>query len=170
MNCLDLASFLSEFGSVYEHSPWVAEGVFEQAMDDCLDTTTLAADELIKRFESVFMAASRDRQMATLRAHPTLACALDEREQLTVDSISEQSGAGLDLCSAAEFAEFARLNTAYSEKFGFPFIIAVKGLDRQDILNAFRLRVQNDAGPEFTSALNQVCRIAGFRIKGMLND
>jgi len=170
MRCLDLASFLAEFGSVYEHSAWVAEEVFGQAMDDCLDMTTLGAEELTQRFEAVFMAASHDQQLATLRAHPTLACALDEREQLTDDSISEQSGAGLDLCSAAEFAEFGRLNSEYGDKFGFPFIIAVKGLDRQGILHAFRVRVQNDVGQEFETAINQVCRIAQLRIKGMLND
>ena len=167
---MDLPTFVAQFGSVFEHSAWVAEDVFEQAKDYCLDITTLAAEDLVQRFETVFMAASRDRQLATLRAHPTLACALDEREQLTADSASEQSGAGLDLCSAEEFAEFNRLNTEYSETFGFPFIIAVKGFDRQGILNNFRARVQNDSTEEFGTALKQVCRIAQFRIEGELND
>ena len=170
MKCMDLPAFSARFGSVYEHSAWVAEGVFEQAMDDCLDISTLAVDDLVQRFETVFIAAARDRQLATLRAHPTLACALDEREQLTADSASEQSGAGLDLCSAAEFAEFNRLNAEYSKTFGFPFIIAVKGFDRQGILNNFRARVQNGSAEEFGAALRQVCRIAQFRIEAELND
>jgi 2-oxo-4-hydroxy-4-carboxy-5-ureidoimidazoline decarboxylase len=167
---MQLSPFVAQFGSVFEHSSWVAEGVFEQAGDESLDISALTAEQLFQRFETVFMTAPRDRQMATLRAHPTLACALDEREQLTVDSASEQSAAGLDLCTAAEFAEFNRLNTKYSETFGFPFVIAVKGLDRQEILNNFRARVQHDSGQEFETALKQVCRIARFRIEALLND
>lgn len=170
MKCLDLNSFVAAFGSVYEHSPWVAEEVFKQAMEDCMMTTSLAADEMTRRFDSVFMAASRDQHLATLRAHPLLACALDGRDQLTDDSVAEQSAAGLDRCSTAEFEEFGRLNTAYSEKFGFPFIIAVKGRSRQKILRFFRIRLQNDAVLEFKSALNQVSRIAKFRIEGILDD
>ena len=168
--CMKLESFVADYGFVYEHSAWVAERVFVQAMDDCLDNTSLSVEELTDRFEKVFLAASRDRQLATLRAHPLLACTLDERQQLTTDSIAEQSAAGLDLCSAAEFEEFGRLNDAYSEKFSFPFIIAVKGLVRQQILASFRTRLQNDAVQEFETALAQVCRIAQFRIEGMLND
>ncbi len=168
--CMNLESFVADYGFVYEHSAWVAERVFVQAMDDCLDNTSLSVEALTDRFEKVFMAASRDRQLATLRAHPLLACALDERVQLTTDSSAEQSAAGLDLCSATGFAEFGSLNVAYSEKFGFPFIIAVKGLVRQQILDSFRTRLQNDAVQEFETALVQVCRIAQFRIEGMLND
>jgi len=161
------AGFLEKFGSVYEHSSWVAEAVFELSADMAsadTDTSTVVAS-----FESVFMAASRDQQLATLRAHPELACAVDQRDQLTLDSAAEQSDAGLDLCSEAEFAEFTRLNTAYSEKFGFPFIIAVKGRTRLKILNIFRMRLQNDAVLEFQTALFQVCRIAQFRIEAILN-
>jgi OHCU decarboxylase len=160
--------FRTEFGAVYEHSPWVADAVFEKNAGIADGGTD--ADALIKCFESEFMAASRDLQLATLRAHPELACALDDREQLTTDSIAEQTGVGLDLCSEAEFAEFGRLNAAYSEKFGFPFIIAVKGRSRLQILNIFRMRLQNDAVLEFQSALYQVCRIARFRIEGILSD
>lgn len=167
---MDLQSFIADYGSVYEHSAWVAERVFVQAMDDCLENTLLGVVTLTDRFERVFMAASRDQQLATLRAHPLLACALDERRSLTRDSVTEQAGAGLDSCSATEFAEFNRMNEAYNEKFGFPFIVAVKGLDRQQILHVFRQRLQNDADQEFTTALKQVCRIAGFRIEGKAND
>jgi len=167
---LDKESFISRFGSVYEHSSWVAEAVFEQATDDCLDPGTLAQDSLIVRFANVFMAASHDLQMATLQAHPQLACALDERKQLTADSKAEQSGAGLDSCSTDEFVEFARLNLAYVKKFGFPFIIAVKGRKRQEILDVFTERLHNDAEVEFAAAIGEVGQIARFRIEGMFPD
>ena len=165
---MNKTGFQTKFGSVYEHSPWVAEAVFETT-PGMASSDTSAAD-LIDCFESIFMGASRDQQLATLRAHPELACALDQREHLTADSVAEQAGAGLDLCSEAEFAEFGRLNAAYSEKFGFPFIIAVKGRSRLQILNIFRLRLKNDAVLEYQSALYQVCRIAASRIRDILND
>ncbi len=167
---MSLGSFVGRFGAVYEHSSWVAEAVFQQAMDDCLDTETLAEEELIKLFAKVFMAASRDQQLATLQAHPQLACAINQRVQLTDDSKAEQAGAGLDSCSAEEFAEFACLNTAYGEKFGFPFIIAVKCRKRQEILEIFAERLQHDADTEFATALSEVGRIAGFRIEGMFRN
>jgi len=167
---MSLGSFVGKFGAVYEHSSWVAEAVFQQAMDDCLDTETLAEEELIKLFANMFMAASRDQQRATLQAHPQLACAISQRVQLTDDSKAEQAGAGLDSCSVEEFAEFGRLNTAYSKKFGFPFIIAVKGRKRQEILTIFAARLQHDADTEFAAALREVGRIAGFRIEGILQD
>jgi OHCU decarboxylase len=157
--------FREKFGSVYEHSPWVADAVFNKNGKLATDT-----EVLIGSFKSVFMEASRDQQLATLRAHPQLACALDDRDHLTDNSVAEQSDAGLDLCSEVEFAEFGRLNAAYSEKFGFPFIIAVKGRSRLKILQIFRMRLQNDAVLEYKSALYQVCRIAQFRIEGILGD
>jgi len=161
MRCLDKDAFVAEFGAVYEHSPWVAAAVFDQAMEDCLDMTTLSAEELADRFESVFNHAPHDRQLEVLRAHPQLACA---RADLTADSRQEQGGAGLDQCSESEFNLFAEMNAMYFGKFDFPFIIAVKGRDRQNILEAFRGRLNNAAETEFQTALRQVCQIAHFRI------
>jgi len=163
---MDKIAFQEKFGSVYEHSPWVADLVFEENAD--MGSFDADAEKLIGYFESAFITSSPDQQLATLQAHPELACAVDERDQLTLDSAAEQSAAGLDLCSEAEFAEFGRLNAAYTKKFGFPFIIAVKGRDRQSILNFFRVRLQNDAVMEFKMALYQVCRIAALRIEGIL--
>jgi OHCU decarboxylase len=88
---------------------------------------------------------------------------------LTSESVSEQSEAGLDQCSEAELAEFARLNTAYTEKFGYPFIIAVRGRKRLKILNLFRMRLKNDAVLEYQTALRQACRIAQIRIGDIVN-
>jgi 2-oxo-4-hydroxy-4-carboxy-5-ureidoimidazoline decarboxylase len=170
MTYKNLQSFIAEYGAVYEHSAWVAEQVFNQAISDGLADTPLDAVELTSRFESAFRSAEQQQQLETLRAHPRLACALGEEQALTTDSVAEQSGAGLDQCSADEFAEFGQLNDAYDKKFGFPFIVAVKGLGREQILAQFRRRIQNDAGQEFKTALAQVCQIAKFRIEGIQHD
>lgn len=140
--------FVKKYGSIYEHSPWVAEKVFGSA------NIALAMREAVE-------AAGYEPQLALLRAHPDLGEKLDT---LTPDSVSEQQGAGLNLCSPEEFAEFTELNRAYKEKFGFPFIVAVKGLNRQDILERFRQRIHNSSEAEFRTALDQVHRIAGFRL------
>jgi len=105
-------------------------------------------------------AAPREMKLALIRAHPELA----SRTRMAEASVREQSGAGLDQCSAAEFAEFQRLNDAYNARFGFPFIVAVKGLTRADILAAFAARLANDPDTEFETAMAQIHRIAGFRL------
>jgi 2-oxo-4-hydroxy-4-carboxy-5-ureidoimidazoline decarboxylase len=162
---MDKSVFLERFGAVFEHSPWVAEAVYDSHDELSNDAETLAA-----YFESEFLASGPSQQLATLGAHPQLACALAAPDELTFDSITEQSGAGLDRCSAAELAEFSHLNADYSEKFGFPFIIAVKGLTRQEILTSFRERLNNDLQTEYQTALRQTCQIARFRIMDIIND
>jgi len=162
---MNKTTFLAKFGAVYEHSPWVAESVFDEDAGSLPDES----ESLSERFRSVFLESAPELQLATLRAHPQLVCALAEPVDLTVDSVSEQAGAGLDQCSDVELAEFARLNAAYVEKFGFPFIVAVRGRDRYKILNLFRMRLQNDAVLEYQTALLQVCQIARFRIRDILN-
>ena len=162
---MNKTTFLAKFGAVYEHSPWVAEAVFDAGSDSLPDES----EPLSECFRSVFLESSPESQLATLRAHPQLVCALAEPVDLTADSVAEQTGAGLDQCSDAELAEFARLNAAYLEKFGFPFIIAVRGRDRYKILNLFRMRLKNDAVLEYKTALLQVCQIARFRIQDILS-
>jgi len=162
---MDKTTFQQKFGGVFEHSPWVAEAVYENGVEALLTN----AKSLGARFKSVFLAATRDLQLATLRAHPQLVCGLADPVDLTLESVNEQTGAGLDQCSDAELAEFTRLNTAYTEKFGFPFIIAVKGRQRQKILNLFRMRLQNDAVLEYQTALRQSCLIAQLRISDILD-
>jgi OHCU decarboxylase len=161
---MDQAHFVARFGGVFEHSAWVAQAVFEHAGGLLHD-----ADALGDLFASVFLAADPTLQLETLRAHPQLACALAEQNDLTADSLSEQTGAGLDRCSAEEYAAFAQLNTQYSGKFGFPFIIAVRGLTRGAILDAFRKRLGNERPVEFQTALQETCHIARFRIGDMHN-
>jgi OHCU decarboxylase len=161
---MDKAAFLAKFGAVFEHSPWVAQAAYETTDGLLNDPETLAV-----RFESLFLASDPALQLATLRAHPQLVCALSAPDELTRNSKREQSVAGLDQCSASELAEFGRLNADYKEKFGFPFIIAVKGLTRQEILEVFRKRLNNDLQLEFQTALQQTCRIARFRIMDIIN-
>lgn len=155
---LDEAAFMARYGEVYEHSPWIAREVHARSGGEFA-----SLDALDQAFRDVIAKAGDDQQLALLRAHPELACA--QREDLTEASRAEQSGAGLDRCSPAEFAEFARLNQAYRERFGFPFIIAVAGLDRATILERFHARLGHDPDEERREALEQVCRIGGHRLR-----
>lgn len=157
-------AFMAKFGTVFEHSPWVAEIVFVKSSGQDLD-----AEALIKQFQTAFLESDPGLQLATLKAHPQLACALADPDQLTQESMNEQSAAGLDQCSRSEFEEFGRLNTRYSTRFGFPFIIAVKGRSRHEILEVFRQRIDNDPQQEFQTALQQACLIARFRMLDILD-
>lgn len=163
---MSFQAFLDRFGGVYEHSPWIAEETFNKGIavqDD--DPTALAA-----KMAKIVEAASRERKLQLLNAHPQLVGKLAIEDKLTDDSKSEQSGAGLDKCSPEEFEKFQSLNSKYSSKFGFPFIIAVKGLNRRDILTAFEDRVSNDQSQEFQTALQQVHKIARLRIETILKE
>ncbi len=157
----DRVAFVARFGAVYEHSPWVAEAVYGRSDIDTLDGLHAA-------MRAVVDDADAARRLALLRAHPELACR--QAETLTAASVGEQRGAGLDRCTPEEHAEFQRLNARYWSAFGFPFIIAVTGLDRQAILNAFRVRIENDREVEFRTAIEQVHRIARFRLQALLED
>ena len=156
---MDKATFLARFGSIFEHSPWIAAQVWEQGLDSG------ELQELHAAFSEAILSADRERQLELLRAHPQLASAIASGEELTVKSRGEQRGAGLDQCNMAEFDEFEYLNSTYSDKFGFPFIIAVKRLGREQILESFRTRLANTPEEEFTEALKQVIRIGKFRLQ-----
>lgn len=151
-------SFVARFGGVYEHSPWVAGAVWDAG------AVTDDMARLAEAMAAAVEAAGEEAQRELLRAHPDLAGRLAARGELTADSSAEQAAAGLDRCSPAELAEFQRLNDAYKARFGFPFIIAVRGLDRAAILEAFRRRVVHDPATEFREALDQVHRIARLRV------
>ena len=161
---MDKATFRANFGAVYEHSPWLADEVFDSGIDAILTD----ADALNARFESVFLASGKTQQLAVLQAHPQLACKRAERADLTPASLREQTGAGLDRCSETEFKQFIDMNEKYMNKNNFPFIIAVKGRNRQEILEAFKNRLDNDKSSEFQTAVGQVCQIAKFRIGEIL--
>ena len=151
------------FGGVYEHSPWVAEGVHAAGVSPSDD----APDALAARMAAIVEAAGPDRQLVLLRAHPELAGKLAIAGGLTADSRAEQASARLDHCTPQEFARFQELNAAYNAWFGFPFIIAVRGLQRADILAAFERRIGNDKPAEFREALDQVHKIARLRLEAM---
>lgn len=161
-SAMDRVAFVARFGGVFEHSPWVAEGAW--------DAGPVPGDVagLHAAMVAVLRAAPRERQLAVLNAHPDLAGRLSVRGELTADSTAEQASAGLDRCTPDEFARFTALNDAYKAKFGFPFIMAVKGRGRADILEAFERRVGNAPEEEFATALAQVERIAELRLKDLL--
>jgi OHCU decarboxylase len=154
------SDFVEVFGGVYEHSPWIAAQAWSNRLTSEHDT----ASGLHGAMAAVVDAADHPAKLELLRAHPDLAGKLAVRGELTDDSTSEQAGAGLDQCSAAEFAEFQALNERYKAKFEFPFILAVRGRGRGEILDNFRRRVDNDVEAEFAEALRQVHRIAALRL------
>lgn len=160
---LDEAGFMARFGGIYEHSAWVASTIWDEGLT--IDDDRVS--HLAGRMRNVVEAADDVARLTLLRAHPELAGKLAVAGELTAESKSEQAGAGLDQCSAEEFARFQELNSLYGVRFGHPFIIAVKGLDRQAILMAFEDRVRNTPQDEFTTAMNEVHKIARLRLEAM---
>ncbi|WP_374764766.1 2-oxo-4-hydroxy-4-carboxy-5-ureidoimidazoline decarboxylase [Yunchengibacter salinarum] len=156
-------TFLATYGGIYEHSPWVAEAAWAARKGTELDR----AEGLFAAMRSAVDLADRAAQMTLICAHPDLAGKVGLAADLTDHSRREQQGAGLDRCTAEEYEAFQSLNTAYKERFGFPFIIAVKGHDRASILDAFRSRVTHDAETEFKTAIEQIHRIAAFRLEAL---
>jgi OHCU decarboxylase len=158
---LSESEFVSRYGGIYEHSAWVAEetapiavepGGMEriaELMADCVDN------------------ASAERQLALIRAHPDLAGKAQIAGKLTDESTTEQSSAGLDQCSAEEYEQFQTLNRDYHEKFGFPFVMAVRDSSRADILASFESRLGNDQDVEFETALAEIHKIAALRLNAL---
>jgi OHCU decarboxylase len=156
-------AFVATFGRIYEHSPWIAEALF----DEGLAIQHESLDGLATALKAIVEAGGEVRQLALLRAHPDLAGKLAVAGKLTEESLGEQAGAGLDKCSPTEFERFQELNHQYTERFGFPFILAVKGKKRTEILAAFEARIRNDPAVEFRTALDQVHRIAYLRLRDL---
>ena len=153
--------FVACYGGVYEHSPWVAAEAALFIGDDA-DHETLA----ILMAECVDN-ASQARRLELIRAHPDLAGKASIAGELTAESTAEQSSAGLDRCSPEEYERFQSLNAAYKEKFGFPFVMAVRNSSRVDILDAFERRLENDYDEEFETAIAEIHKIARLRIDAM---
>ncbi|WP_101066609.1 allantoinase PuuE [Roseovarius salinarum] len=158
------AAFVSRFGGVFESAPWIAERAFDLELGPAHD----CADGVHNALCRVFRRAGEDARLGVLRAHPDLAGKLAAARRLTPESAAEQAGAGLDALTDAERAEFERLNGAYIQKHGFPFIIAVRDHDTPGILRAFRARLDNDTATERAEACRQVERIALWRLRDML--
>lgn len=160
---MERAEFVARFGGIFEHSPFVAE----RAFDAGTLIEPLSAATVHSAMAAVFRAASREERLGVLNAHPDLAGKLAIAGGLTEDSRKEQAGAGLDRLTPQEHARFTVLNDAYVRKFGFPFIIAVKGLHKNDILHAFEQRIGNSADEEFETAALQVEKIARLRLEAL---
>jgi OHCU decarboxylase len=158
---MSTVEFVRRFGHVYENSPWVAERAaahlgraadydqIARLMADCVDN------------------ASRERQLALIRAHPDLADRAQLASGITADSEAEQASAGLAACSAEELERFRVLNAAYREKFSFPFVMAVRDSSRAEILARFEARLANDRETEFEQALVEIHRIARLRLQAL---
>lgn len=161
LNQLSAQAFVNVLGGVFEHSPWVAQDVLDQR-----PFKSVAA--LHHAMKTCVAAAGTEAQLRLIRAHPELAGKAAVRGELTAESASEQSGAGLDQCSEQEFAQLTALNQAYREKFGFPFIIAVRGLDRDGIIQAFERRLGNSYDEEFAECLAQIYTIGELRLQTLI--
>ncbi len=155
VNDLDREEFVRRFGSLYEHSPWVAEGAYDNG-----PYRDRAA--LYEGLVAAMYAAPRERQVALVRAHPELA-----GKVATVDSEREQSSAGLDRLTREEYEALTSANAAYREKFGFPFVICVRDHDKGSILAAAHERVANDPETELRTALAEIARIAHHRLEAL---
>jgi len=160
---LDRAAFIEAFADIYEHSPWVAERTFDKGVEAGFDEVEV----LQARMAEVLLAARHAEQLALINAHPDLAGKAAVRGELTSASTSEQSGAGIHECTAEEFARFTELNDAYKARFGFPFIMAVKGSNRHQILAAFEKRIHHSPEQEFARALAEINKIALFRLQAL---
>jgi 2-oxo-4-hydroxy-4-carboxy-5-ureidoimidazoline decarboxylase len=158
LNACDRGSFVTALGGIFEESPWVAERVWERRPFS-------SVEQLHAAMIAVVQAAPRAEQLALLRAHPDLGA----RARMSEASAAEQAGAGLDRLTPAAFERLQRLNAAYQEKFGYPFLFAVKGSTTDEILAALEARVSRNAEEELAEALRQVARIAQFRLQARLS-
>ena len=157
LNKLNKSEFISIFGNVFEKTQWIAEKAFDSIPYNNFDELTLRMIEIYSNSES-------ENHLIILNSHPELAV----EKKLTEESKQEQNSANLNQCSDKEFYEFKELNQNYKSKFGFPFIIAVKGKNRIEILESFRKRINNRVETEFIEAKEQVKKIALLRIKDII--
>ena len=157
INNLDKSEFLSIFGNVFEKSKWISEKVFDQKPFKNLDS-------FVSEIISIYENSDNTTIIEILNLHPELAV----EKKLTADSEVEQCKANLKQCTLEEFDEFKKLNIEYKKKFNFPFIIAVKGKNKNEILNYFRERIKNSLDEEFFEAKKQVKKIATFRLEEII--
>ena len=162
LNSLDRAGFVAALGHLFEHSPWVAEEAWAQR-------PFRDAAELHAKLSAAMRAAPRERQLALIRAHPDLAGRLAQQRKLTAESTREQASAGLNQLTAEELAEFQKLNDAYRNRFGFPFIICARLNAKDTILHAMQTRVNHAPEQEFQTALGEIEKIARIRLGDVLH-
>ena len=160
INKLSKSEFVKFFANIFENARWIAEELYNQKPFNNFE-------ELSSKILNIFETATEEKQLKILNAHPDLANKT-KISLLTPNSLKEQTSAGLDQCTEEEFNEFKKLNHAY-KKFGFPFILAVKGKTKIEILNNFRKRISSNPEKEFNEAINQVKQIAVLRLKDLSN-
>ncbi|BBE71070.1 uric acid degradation bifunctional protein PucL [Pleomorphomonas sp. SM30] len=152
------AAFAAAFADIAEHSPWVAEAAAAARPFG-------SREAMVAAFAAAIAGAPREARLALANAHPDLAGRAAIAGEMAEDSVREQTGAGLDRLSPEEFARFTELNDRYRARFGFPFILAVKGATKDVILAAFEARVGNEPEAEFANAIAQITRIVRFRLE-----
>ena len=157
VNKLNKSDFISIFGNVFEKTEWIAEKCYNSKPFN-------NAQELVNKMMETFENSIKERHLEILNSHPDLAV----KKKLTKESENEQANANLNQCTNEEFEEFNKLNEKYKKKFGFPFIIAVKGKNKNEILNIFRQRITNNINLEFEEAKKQVKKIATFRLSEII--
>jgi 2-oxo-4-hydroxy-4-carboxy-5-ureidoimidazoline decarboxylase len=163
LNAAGQPAFAAALGAIYEHSPWIAERAWQKRPFEGVEALKAAMSQVVAE-------ASGAEQLGLVRAHPDLAGRLARAGALAPASAGEQAGLGLDRLSDAEFDLFEQLNTAYRERFGFPFVIAVKRHTRASVLDAFRVRIQHGPDEEMRTALAEIDAIAGFRLDALLKE
>ena len=157
VNKLSKSDFISIFGNVFEKTEWIAEKAYNSKPYKNFE-------ELFLKMLKIFENSEKESHLEILNAHPDLAI----EKKLTKDSRNEQENASLNECFEEEFKEFKKLNEEYKKKFRFPFIIAVKGKNKEEILNSFRQRITNNINLEFEEAKEQVKKIANFRLSEII--
>lgn len=163
INKMDQASFVKEFGPIFEKSPWVAEQAWSSRPFS-------SVEDLHQKMFNVIANSPRDKQIAFLNQHPELAGKEAQTGQMTTDSVAEQASAGLNALSKEELARLAKGNAAYHAKFGFPFMIFVRGHTKEGIYFYLDRRLQNDPDTELKNALAQVHGITAFRLRRKLGS
>ena len=157
VNKLNKSDFISIFGNVFEKTEWIAQKSYDSKPYKNFE-------ELFSKMVEIFKNSNKESHIKILNAHPDLAV----EKRLTEDSKNEQQNASLNQCTNEEFLEFKKLNEEYKKKFGFPFITAVKGKNKEEILNSFRQRITNNINLEFEEAKKQVKKIASFRLSEII--
>ena len=156
INKLPQSEFIKVFANIFENARWIAEELYKQKPFGDFN-------ELSSKMMNIFEMSSKEEKLKILNDHPDLGNKT-KISSLTQDSLKEQKTVGLDQCTSEEFNEFKKLNDAY-KKFGFPFILAIKGKSKIEILNNFRKRINSESQIEFEEAINQVKKIASLRLK-----
>jgi len=157
VNKLSKSGFISIFGNVFEKTEWIAQKSYDSKPYKNFE-------ELFSKMMEIFENTNKENHIKILNAHPDLAV----EKKLTEDSKNEQKNARLNQCTNEEFIEFKKLNEEYKKKFGFPFILAVKENNKEEILNSFRQRITNNINLEFEEAKKQVKKIANFRLSKII--